>query len=78
MRMNRNAGTICLAAALAFGVTACAKKKPITPPTAPIASTASTTDPNTGRLKPAILTFTVEPSSIERGQSATLRYMSKS
>jgi peptidoglycan-associated lipoprotein len=74
MRMNRTAGTICLAAALALGITACKKKTPIAPPTAPIARTTDTTDPNAGKLKPAILTFTVEPSSIERGQTATLRW----
>ncbi len=72
MRFERAVGTVCLAAALMISGTACKKKIPV--------KTASTTPPpppstnDTGTLKPAILSFTVEPSSIERGQSATLRW----
>ncbi len=75
MKMNRTAGTICLAAALALGTAACKKKTPIAPPAAPVTpSNTNTVDPNAGNLKTAILSFSVEPSSIERGQSATLRW----
>jgi peptidoglycan-associated lipoprotein len=75
MRMNRTAGIICLAAALALGTSACKKKTPIVAPTAPIGPDKSDlVDPNAGKMKPTILSFSVEPSSIERGQSATLRW----
>jgi peptidoglycan-associated lipoprotein len=65
-------GIICLAAAL--GIVGCEKKaKPYVPPTTtPTGPTAPSTD--TGSLKPTVLTFTVEPSVIERGQSADLRW----
>ncbi len=65
-------GIICLAGALA--IAGCEKKaKPYVPPTAtPTGPTAPSTD--TGSLKPTVLTFTVEPSVVERGQSANLRW----
>ena len=64
-------GIICLAGALA--IVGCEKKaKPYVPPTAtPTGPTAPT---DTGSLKPTVLTFTVEPSVVERGQSANLRW----
>ena len=73
MRMNRTVGTVCLAAMVLCSGVACKKKVPISTPStpAPAAPAAPSTE---GNLKPAILSFTVEPSSIERGQSATLRW----
>jgi peptidoglycan-associated lipoprotein len=65
-------GIICLAGALA--IVGCEKKaKPYTPPTAtPTGPTAPGGDSNAP--KPTVLTFTVEPSVVERGQSANLRW----
>jgi peptidoglycan-associated lipoprotein len=64
-------GIICLAGAL--GLAGCGKKAaPYTPPTAtPNGPTAAN---DTGSMKPTVLQFLVEPSVIERGQSATLRW----
>jgi len=73
MRIDRRLGIICMAAALAITGSACKKKVPIktasnTPPVPP-------SQPAPGQnLRPAVLSFTVEPSSIERGQSAVLRW----
>jgi peptidoglycan-associated lipoprotein len=65
-------GIICLAAFLA--VTGCEKKaKPYVPsPTVPGGPTAA--GDNSGSLKPTVLQFAVEPSVVERGQSATIRW----
>lgn len=65
-------GIVCLAGALV--IAGCGKKAgPYTPPTlTPTGPTAPTTD--TSSPKPTVLTFTVEPTVIERGQSATLRW----
>ena len=65
-------GVICFTAALA--VVGCGKKAPVyTPPTS--TPTGPTAPPdNSGSLKPTVLQFTVEPSVVERGQSATLRW----
>ncbi len=74
MRMNRIAGSVCLVVALLFSGVACRTKPPIstagnTTPPPPI-----TPNDNGANLKPVISSFVVEPSSIERGQSATLRW----
>ena len=66
-------GTVFLGAIVVLGGTACKKKAPISTASTPTAPPVSTPPP-TGDLKPAILSFTAEPSSIERGQSATLRW----
>jgi peptidoglycan-associated lipoprotein len=72
MLKTSSIGVICLAAIL--GTAGCGKKAApyVPPPTNPTGPTAPTTD--NGNLKPAVLTFTVEPSVVERGQSATLRW----
>jgi peptidoglycan-associated lipoprotein len=65
-------GVICLTAALA--IVGCGKKAPVyTPPSATPTGPTAPTD-NSGSLKPTVLQFTVEPSVVERGQSATLRW----
>jgi peptidoglycan-associated lipoprotein len=74
MRMLKTSwiGVICLAGVLA--IVGCEKKAaPYKPPsTNPTGPTAPSD--NSGSLKPTVLTFVVEPSVIERGQSATLRW----
>jgi peptidoglycan-associated lipoprotein len=64
---------VILLAVLAVVSVGCAKKAaPYTPTTTtPTGPTAPDTG---GNLKPTVLQFTVEPSVIERGQSATLRW----
>ena len=71
---SRNAlGAMVLMAALGVG---CTKKAPIPPPpSVPSAADSGNTNPSPGLLsRPTIVTFTVEPSTVERGQSATLRW----
>ncbi len=53
--------------------TACSKKTPIPPPPPPAPTAGGSTQPS-GPGIPVIAEFTVEPSSIERGQSAVLRW----
>ena len=69
-------GVICSAAIVlaAISATGCGKKaKPYTPPTATVPGpTAPPAD--TSSMKPTVLQFSVEPSVVERGQSATLRW----
>lgn len=65
-------GVICFAVALAFTAAGC-KKKPA--PVAPV--TRDTTPPPPApdtSIKPTILEFSVEPSTVERGQSALLKW----
>ncbi len=64
-------GVICLTAIIAAG---CGKKaKPYTPPTStPTGPMAPNTDNSS--MKPTVLQFSVEPSVVERGQAATLRW----
>ncbi len=50
----------------------CSKKTPIPPPPPPAPAATNTTTPSSG--KPVIAEFSVEPSNIERGQSAVLRW----
>lgn len=52
---------------------ACSKKTPIPPPPPP-APAAGPVSPPTGPGRPVVAAFTVEPSSIERGQSGVLRW----
>src|SRR5580704_13740575 len=52
---------------------ACSKKAPIPPPPTPTATAPPTATP-AGPGVPVIAEFTVEPSTIERGQSAVLRW----
>src|ERR1017187_10743770 len=70
---SRNAvGVVVLMAALGAG---CTKKAPIPPPPSVPAADNGNTNPSPGLLsRPTIVTFTVEPGTVERGQSATLRW----
>lgn len=65
-------GIICATALLAMFASGCKKKAvtPVTPP--PPAAAKNDTTPAPG--KPTILEFAVEPSTVERGQSALLRW----
>src|SRR5205814_646831 len=61
-----------LALLLAVFAAGCKKKAPIAPPPPPAAQPSGPA--STAPQKPTITEFTVEPSSIERGQSAVLRW----
>lgn len=73
--LSRTLGSVVFAAALMISAAGCKKKAPIvnTPPptTAP---TRTTEPPPPAPLAVRINSFTGEPHSIERGQSATLRW----
>jgi len=77
--MNTKSRTLCAAAfgaVLIFSVAGCKKKAPIAappPPTSAPAPSDNTAPPPTN-LAVRINSFTAEPRSIERGQSATLRW----
>jgi peptidoglycan-associated lipoprotein len=70
MRRHRNVGVTLLAVTAFFAVEGC-KKKVATAPTPPPVKTEA---PKAAPAKPRITTFQAEPSTIERGQSATLRW----
>ena len=74
LKMNSRGvlGVMVLMAALGAG---CSKKAPLPAPPPPPSSTTggnTTTNETTGR--PVVASFTVEPSTVERGQSATLKW----
>jgi peptidoglycan-associated lipoprotein len=74
---NSKRATILMSVCLVAFAAGCKKKAPIAtntapPPPAPV--TTPTPSPDTGSRAPVIAQFTAEPSSIERGQSATLRW----
>jgi len=65
-------GAMVLMAALSVG---CKKSAPLAPRTPPPPSTAGGERNNEGAAgRPSIVAFTVEPSTVERGQSATLKW----
>jgi peptidoglycan-associated lipoprotein len=66
------AGAILLACMLLMLAAGCKKKVP--PPPPPPAATKSVEPPSAPVAKPAINSFTAEPTRIERGQAATLRW----
>jgi peptidoglycan-associated lipoprotein len=70
MRSHRRAGVTVLALAALFVVEGCKKKVATAPPPAPVKTEA----PKAAPAKPSITTFQAEPSTVERGQSATLRW----
>jgi peptidoglycan-associated lipoprotein len=53
---------------------ACSKKTPIPPPPPPAPTASSPANVSPGSTRPVIAEFSVEPSSIERGQTAVLRW----
>ncbi len=73
LKMNSRGvvGVMVLMATLSVGC-----KKPTVPPAppAPVPTTGGNTNPNEGMGRPTVATFTVEPTTVERGQSATLRW----
>jgi peptidoglycan-associated lipoprotein len=74
MLKTRTLGVICFAAGLTVLAGGCKKKTPIVSTPAPQPTvTTPTTDPN-ANMKPAVLEFSVEPSTVERGQSALLKW----
>jgi peptidoglycan-associated lipoprotein len=70
MKSHRKVGVTVLALTVLFAVEGC-KKKVATAPTPPPVKTEA---PKASPTKPNISTFQAEPSTIERGQSATLRW----
>jgi peptidoglycan-associated lipoprotein len=66
---------VALALLLILFVSACGKKKaPLPPPPPPPSSNGVPAAPPAAPQKPSVLEFSVEPSSIERGQSAIVRW----
>ena len=63
---------VCLAVSLAFLAEGCKKKVPAPPPPPPPAPTQSAAP--TTPAAPVVAQFSAEPSTIQRGQSATLRW----
>ncbi|MCX6594101.1 MAG: OmpA family protein [Acidobacteria bacterium] len=66
---KRNIGALMLALTLAVGVTGCKKKAPAPPPPPKPVAVAPAPPPP----RPSI-TFSAEPTTVERGQCATLRW----
>ena len=73
MLANRKITAAAFAATLALFAAACKHKAP-NPPPAPPPPAATTTTPPPPPAAPVVAQFTAEPSSIQRGQSATLRW----
>ena len=69
---KRKITLICLAVSIVLIGDGCKKKVPAPPPPPPPAP--STTAPAATPSAPTVAQFTAEPSTIERGQSATLRW----
>jgi peptidoglycan-associated lipoprotein len=72
MFSKRKLSSICLAVALAMFAAGCKKKVPLPapPPPPPPAQPAEPTRP----AAPTVAQFTAEPTTIQRGQSSTLRW----
>jgi len=71
MFSKRKITVICLAASIALIADGCKKKVPAPPPPPPAPAPAPAPPAPSA---PAVAQFTVEPSTIQRGQSATLRW----
>lgn len=65
-------GALVLMSLVALFATGCHKRPPVAPPAAPAPSAPPAATPPPER--PTVLEFSAEPSSIERGQSAILRW----
>lgn len=70
---KRKIGAVLLSISLLMIADGCKKKGPAPPPPPKTATTPRPEPPPPAR-RPTIANFTAEPSSIERGQSATLRW----
>lgn len=79
MGIQRKCACVCAAAALLLAV-ACKKRTPLPPvaantaPPKPVTTATPAPPPPKAVLAPVIESFTVEPTRIERGQAATLRW----
>ncbi len=73
MLSRSHRAALSLAVVTVLIASACSKKTPIPPPPLP-APVAGPTNAPTGPGRPVVAEFSVEPSSIERGQSAVLRW----
>jgi len=73
MFSKRKISVVCLAVSIALFAEGCKKKVPVPPPAPPPPPPTATTPPATPAA-PTVAQFTAEPSSIEAGQSATLRW----
>ncbi len=74
MFSKQKISVICLAASLALFAVGCKKKVPPPPPPPPPAQTNQTPAPPPASGAPTITQFSAEPTSIQRGQSSTLRW----
>ena len=72
MFSKRKITFICLAVSLALFAAGCKKKVPAPPPPPPPAPAPAAAAPTPSA--PVVAQFTAEPSTIQRGQSATLRW----
>jgi peptidoglycan-associated lipoprotein len=73
MLSRSHRAALSLAVVTVLIASACSKKTPIPPPPPPAPAAGSTNAPS-GSGRPVVAEFSVEPSSIERGQSAVLRW----
>src|ERR1051326_4230670 len=73
MLNTRKLGTMWIALSLAIFAAGCKKKAPPPPPPPPPAP-VETTKPAPTPAAPLVAQFTAEPTSIQRGQSSTLRW----
>ena len=64
-------GFIAVAVVLALGAGGCSKKAPVPPP---VTGNTPPPPPVATATRPSILEFSVEPSTVERGQSALLKW----
>jgi peptidoglycan-associated lipoprotein len=74
MFSKRKITVACLAVSLALFAEGCKKKVPAPPPPPPPAPAPAPPPPPPAPRAPSVQQFTVEPSSIQTGQSATLRW----
>jgi peptidoglycan-associated lipoprotein len=71
--LRSNKAVLTLTVVMILIASACSKKTPIPPPPPPAPVAGSSTAPS-GPGRPVVAEFSVEPSSVERGQSAVLRW----
>src|SRR5256885_2092541 len=74
MLRKRKITVVWMALSLAMFAAGCKKKAPPPPPPPPPAPVVETTKPTPRPAAPVVAQFTAEPSSVQRGQSSTLRW----
>jgi peptidoglycan-associated lipoprotein len=74
MLVNRTITAALLAATLALFAAGCKKKAPAAPPAPPPPAPSTEVAPPTRPPAPTVAQFSAEPTSIQRGQSSTLRW----